>query len=105
MLPDRSILTGQKLVEIVKIDKLKCDILGDFQTLWVKSKINGAKSYLTVRWRLLFVDIFVKFEVSFVHFSDFSTLLTHFSFMIHETLSEFLVVVMMVLLFRISFEF
>ena len=29
VLPDRSVLIGQKLVE-----KFKCDILGDFQTLW-----------------------------------------------------------------------
>ena len=33
MLPDRSILIGQKLVEKVKIEKLKCDNLVDFQTL------------------------------------------------------------------------
>ena len=33
MLPDRSVLIGQKLVENAKIQKLKCDILGDFQTL------------------------------------------------------------------------
>ena len=33
MLPDRSILKGQKLVENVKIRFEKCDILGDFQTL------------------------------------------------------------------------
>ena len=30
---DRSILIGQKLVENAKIEKFKCDILGDFQTL------------------------------------------------------------------------
>ena len=34
MLPDRSVLIGQKLVENAKIEKFKCDILGDFQTLW-----------------------------------------------------------------------
>ena len=33
VLPGRSILIGQKLVENAKIQKLKCDILGDFQTL------------------------------------------------------------------------
>ena len=32
-LPDKSVLIGQKLVENAKIDKFKCDILGDFQTL------------------------------------------------------------------------
>ena len=33
VLPDRSVLIGQKLVENAKIEKFKCDILGDFQTL------------------------------------------------------------------------
>ena len=33
VLPDRSVLIGQKLVEKAKIQELKCDILGDFQTL------------------------------------------------------------------------
>ena len=33
VLPDRSVLIGQKLVENAKIQKFKCDILGDFQTL------------------------------------------------------------------------
>ena len=33
VLPDRSISIGQKLVENAKIENLKCDILGDFQTL------------------------------------------------------------------------
>ena len=32
VLPDRSILRGQKLVENAKIEKFKCDIFGDFQT-------------------------------------------------------------------------
>ena len=35
-LPDRSLLIGQKLVENGKIEKVKCDILGNFQTLWVR---------------------------------------------------------------------
>ena len=35
MLPDSPILVGQKLVKNAKVGKLKCDILGDFQTLWV----------------------------------------------------------------------
>ena len=39
-LPDRSILKGQKLVENAKIEKLKCDIFGDFQTL-CKSLSSG----------------------------------------------------------------
>ena len=34
VLPDRSLLIGQKLVENAKIQKFKCDILSNFQTLW-----------------------------------------------------------------------
>ena len=33
VLPDRSILIGQKLVENAKIQNFKCDILSDFQTM------------------------------------------------------------------------
>ena len=34
VLPDRLVLLGQKLVENAKIQKFKCDILSDFQTLY-----------------------------------------------------------------------
>ena len=34
VLPDRSIVIGQKLVENAKIQKFKCDILSNFQTMW-----------------------------------------------------------------------
>ena len=40
VLPDRSILVGQKMVKnvkIEKIEKIKCDIFGDFQTMCVYS--------------------------------------------------------------------
>ena len=36
VLPDRSVLIGQKLVENAKIKKFKCDILDDFQTLCIE---------------------------------------------------------------------
>ena len=39
MLPDRSLLIGQKLVENAKIEKFKCDILSNFQTLSSKVKV------------------------------------------------------------------
>ena len=35
VLPDRSLLIGQKLVGNAKIEKLKWDTLGDFRTLWL----------------------------------------------------------------------
>ena len=34
VLPDRSVLIGQKLLENAKIHKFNCDILGNFQTFW-----------------------------------------------------------------------
>ena len=34
VLPDGSVLIGQKLVENAKIQKFKCDILSNFQTMW-----------------------------------------------------------------------
>ena len=37
VLPDRPILIGQELVENAKIEKLKCNLLGDFQTLWART--------------------------------------------------------------------
>ena len=33
VLPDRSVLIGQKLMENAKIEKFKCDILSNFQTM------------------------------------------------------------------------
>ena len=50
VLPDRLVLMKQKLVENTEIEKFKCDILGDFQTLWniattnfcpLKSNLSG----------------------------------------------------------------
>ena len=41
VLPDRSVLKGQKVVENVKIVKFKCDILSNFQTL-VLLKVVGS---------------------------------------------------------------
>ena len=38
MLPDRSLLIGQKLVENAKIQKFKCDILSNFQTICLGEK-------------------------------------------------------------------
>ena len=38
VLPEKSILIGQKLVENDKVQKFKCDILSNFQTMWVQSK-------------------------------------------------------------------
>ena len=38
MLPDRSVLVGQKLVKNAEIQKLKCDILSNFQTIMLNEK-------------------------------------------------------------------
>ena len=36
VLPDRSTLIWQKLVENAKIEKIKCDILSNFHTMWTR---------------------------------------------------------------------
>ena len=41
MLPDMSVLIGQKLVENAKIQKFKCDILIDFQTICDGEEAKG----------------------------------------------------------------
>ena len=41
---DRSNLIGQNLLENAKIQKFKCEILSDFQTLWVRFMNNAQKS-------------------------------------------------------------
>ena len=38
VLPDRSIGIGQKMVENAKIEKFKCDILSNFETMWIGEK-------------------------------------------------------------------
>ena len=43
VLPDRSVLIGQKLVENAKIQKFKCDILSNFQTMWFFDNVSCAK--------------------------------------------------------------
>ena len=37
---DRSVLVGQKLVENAKIQKFKCDILRNFQTMWIHGSLT-----------------------------------------------------------------
>ena len=40
VLPDRSVLKGQKLVENAKIKKFKCDILSKFQTMCTSVRVE-----------------------------------------------------------------
>ena len=47
-LPDRSVLIGQKLAENAKIHKFKCDFLGDFQTLCLRSVASASPMGSTV---------------------------------------------------------
>mgnify|MGYP007015632206 CR=1 FL=1 len=49
VLPDRSVLIGQKLVETAKI---KCDILSNFQTMWAgfKEYENRLQTWVTVNY-------------------------------------------------------
>ena len=43
VLPDRSMSIGQKLVEDAKIQKFKCDILSNFQSMWFFDNVSCAK--------------------------------------------------------------
>ena len=61
MLPDRSVLIGQNLVENAKIQKFKCDILSNFQTIWSWEKLwkillflhfrNGPTKLFSESWK------------------------------------------------------
>ena len=48
VLPDRSLLIRQKLVENVKIQKLKCNILSNFQTLWSPKLVPSGDIFINV---------------------------------------------------------
>ena len=53
VLPDRSVLIGQKLVEntkIRKISKFKCDILSNFQTMWLTIELPSKVKNYEVKW-------------------------------------------------------
>ena len=39
---------GQKLVENANIQKFKCDILGDFQTLWIENYEERSNAILPI---------------------------------------------------------
>ena len=41
-----ALLIGQNLVENAKIQKFKCDILGDFQTLWSFTAQSSTDAFL-----------------------------------------------------------
>ena len=53
VLPDRSILIGQKLVENAKMEKFKWDILRNFQTIWS----TNTNSILAVYFEVAFAFI------------------------------------------------
>ena len=61
MLPDRSILIEQKLVENARIEKLKCDFFSTFQTICERSD-------LCLHFELTKVDQKCQKKV---HFDDF----------------------------------
>ena len=50
MLPDKSVLIGQKWVENAKIQTFKCDILSDFQTICAhrEFKLCSVMTYLSM---------------------------------------------------------
>ena len=56
--PDMSVLIGQKLIEKAKIQKFKCDIWGDFQTLLLKSSKRKIFRFCSFRSPSIYVDRF-----------------------------------------------
>ena len=76
VLPDRSILIGQKLVENAKIKKFKCDILSDFQTLCKPFKRNPSFAFLCKDKQFFFSK-----NVKPAFFVKFFSLLNHPSFL------------------------
>ena len=48
MLPDRSVFIGQKLMKIAKIQKFKCDILSNFQTMCQDAPASTQENFSNV---------------------------------------------------------
>ena len=71
VLPDKSVLIGQKLVENDKIQKFKCDILSNFQTMWwsasyaqcLKTVLKPQSSKIILTPRAL--NMYLTFQTSF----------------------------------------
>ena len=64
MLPDRSILIRQKLVENAKIQKFKCNILSHFQTIFSSEQVLE----MVTRLAFLGSENFGTFEEKFGYF-------------------------------------
>ena len=73
MLPDRSFLIGQKLVENIKNEELKCDIFSHFHTLWYDyfvliNKCNGGDSQTKIMnghhlsWAFIFSEKKIRWD-------------------------------------------
>ena len=48
MLPDRSVFIGQKLMKNAKIQKFKCDILSNFQTMCQDAPASTQENFSNV---------------------------------------------------------
>ena len=59
VLPDRSLLKGQKLVKNTKIQKFKYDNLSNLQTIWIEFNCEIPFEIQTIlhRWRLFFMAV------------------------------------------------
>ena len=76
VLPDRSVLIGQKLAENAKIEKFKCDILSNFQTMWTVS--FWRKSSMSVKrkrtwWKVGIIKVIEGQDSRPILFADFAT--------------------------------
>ena len=74
MLPDRSVLIGQKLARIAKIRKFKCDILSNFQTMCGGSNSDikvGMLSGFTIRSISSFQILGTRLPFSILYFTAY----------------------------------
>ena len=66
MLPDKSVLIGQKLVENVKIKDFKCDILSQFQTMFVVCTLKNIHFHtISLKIQVLYFEHSVGLKINF----------------------------------------
>ena len=65
MLPDKSVLIGQKLAENVKIKDFKCDILSQFQTMCVSTLKNIHFHTISLKIQVLYFEHSVGLKINF----------------------------------------
>ena len=84
VLPDRSVLIGQKLVKNAKIQKFKWDILGDFQTMWSGFNLAGFSQLFPGAAGIILISFIWESELLVMTFSHMISLSSCSSFAKHQ---------------------